>query len=481
VLLALLLALTIDPAASDSAITTPTTTTTPTTATTATTTTPAEPVSADIPQGVGLVLPKVLPKAEPLRALRFVWRDHPSLRGGRNFRLDFSVKVQEDARDPGDDPVDFKTWELHRLRAGVDGEIFRRLQFSVEREFSENLNNDPTRKSTKSQWKDVYAEYVATDWMQIRGGQFKIPYGLDQTSGETNLDFVYRSLGGDYISPGRDVGGEVHGRFFKRGLNYWAGGFRHDGQNSRSSRTVGNEEVTVGEAGFTVGGRVTALVLRRYGPTFLKGAELGGSYAQGNVSDEGFLPNGLRARTVVTQHTYFERMFVNGPRKRYGTDLEWVYGPAGARAEYMFVTDARDNQGLGDEDLSDIRGKAWYVEGAWVVTREKLERPIDPRKGGLGRGGFGAVMLSVRFDKLGFDSKQGQDPPFRNTRAETVFPSFDSVWTAGFTYRANRWVKIQGNAIHESLSDIERAPKAADTDIPIPKFWSYVLRFQFEI
>ena len=90
-------------------------------------------------------------------------------------------------------------------------------------------------------------------------------------------------------------------------------------------------------------------------------------------------------------------------------------------------------------------------------------------------------MFSVRFDKLGFDSKQGQDPPFRNTRAETVFPSFDSVWTAGFTYRANRWVKIQGNAIHESLSDIERATKAADTDIPIPKFWSYVLRFQFEI
>ena len=90
-LLALLLALTIDPAASDSAITTPTTTTTPTTATTATTTTPAEPVSTDTPQGVGLVLPKVLPKAEPLRALRFVWRDHPSLRGGRNFRLDFSV------------------------------------------------------------------------------------------------------------------------------------------------------------------------------------------------------------------------------------------------------------------------------------------------------------------------------------------------------------------------------------------------------
>ena len=466
-LFALLLALTIDPPPPDTAAAAATTTT--------------ETVAAEAPQGVPLVLPTVLPKEAPAPALRFVWRDHPSLRAGRNLRLDFSVKVQEDARHAGDDPVDFSTWELHRLRAGIDGEVFRKIQFSIEREFSESLNNDPTRKSTKSQWKDVYVEYNAADSIQVRGGQFKIPYGLDQTSGETNLDFIYRSLGGDYISPGRDIGGEAHGRFFQRGLNYWVGGFQHDGQNSRSSKTVGNEEITVGEAGFTMAGRLTALVFRKFGPTILKGAEIGGSYAQGNVSDKGFLPNGLRARTVVTQHTYFERMFVNGPRKRYGGDLDWVYGPYGARAEYMFVTDARDNQGLGDEDLSNIRGKAWYVQGAYVVTRETLNRPIDPRKGGVGLGGLGAVMLSIRFDKLGFDSEKGQDPPFRNTRAETVFPSFDSVWTAGFTYRANRWVKIQGNAIHESLSDIERAPKAADTDTPIPKFWSYVLRFQFEI
>jgi phosphate-selective porin len=475
VLLALLLALTMDPPASDSAVTTTTT------ATTTTTTTTAASVTAAPSQGVGLVLPKVLPKEEPSRALRFVWRDHPSLRGGRNFRVDFSVKVQEDARDPGDDPIDFPTWELHRLRVGVDGEVFRKIQFSVEREFSENLNNDPTRKSTKSQWKDVYAELNAADWLQIRGGQFKIPYGLDQTSGETNLDFIYRSLGGDYLSPGRDVGGEVHGRFFQRGLNYWVGGFRHDGQNSRSSRDVGNEEVTVGEAGFTMAGRVTGLVLRKAGPTFLKGTALSGSYAQGSVSDKGFLPNGLRGRTVVTQHTFFERMFVKGPRQRYGTDVEWASGPVGARAEYMFVTDARQQQGLGDENLSDIRYKAWYVYGVWVVTREPLAYPVEPRKGGIGLGGWGALELTARFDKLGVDSKQGQDPPFRNTRAETVFPSFDSVWTAGFTYRANRWVKIQGNAIHETLSDIERAPKEADTDIPIPKYWSYVLRFQFEI
>jgi phosphate-selective porin len=472
VLLALLLALTLDPAASDGADTPA-----------APPAGPAVETAAQTPQGAGLVLPKELPPPQdaPAPALRFVWRDHPSLRAGRNLRLDFSAKIQEDARDPGDDPIGFPTWELHRARVGVDGEVFRKIQFSIEREFSESLLNDPTKKATKSQWKDVYIELNLADAIQVRGGKFKVPYGLDQTSGETNLDFVYRSLGGDYLSPGRDIGGEVHGRFFKRGLNYWVGGFEHDGDNSRSTKTVGTDEVLVGEGDFTVAGRVTATVFRRFGPDILKEAEVGGSFATSDVDDKGFLPNGLRGRTVMSQHTFFDRLFVKGPRRRYGAEFDLNHASFGARAEYMFVADARQDQGLGDEDLSNVRGKAWYVQGSWVITGEKKDRPVEPRKGGLGLGGIGALELTGRFDTLRFDSQKGQDPPFRNTRAETVFPNADDVFTVGFTYRVNRWVKIQGNAIHESIEDIERAPITADTELPKPKFWSTVIRFQFEI
>ena len=471
-LLALLVALTLDSAPADPADA-------PETPAAA-----AEAAPAPAPQGGGLVFPTVLPApAAPVApAVRFVWRDHPSLRAGRNLRLDFSVKVQEDWRDPGDDPADFSTWELHRFRAGVDGEVFRKIQFSIEREFSENLLNDPTQKSTKSQWKDVYVELNAADAFQARAGKFKIPYGLDQTSGETNLDFIYRSLGGDYLSPGRDIGGGVHGRFFHRGLNYWAGVFQHDGDNSRSSRNVGtDEEIVVGEGGTTVAGRVTAAVFRRFGPAVLKGAEVGGSFETAHVDDKGFLPNGLRGRTVVSQFTFWERMFVKGPRNRYGADIDVNHGPFGARAEWMFVTEARQDQGLGNQTLPILLENAWYVQGSWVVTGEPKTRPLEPRKGGVGLGGYGALELTARYDTLRFSSKKGQDPPFRNTRAETVFPNSDSVFTGGFTYRANRFVKIQGNAIHESISDPERAPTPADSTTPLTKFWSTVVRFQFEI
>ncbi len=45
------------------------------------------------------------------------------------------------------------------------------------------------------------------------------------------------------------------------------------------------------------------------------------------------------------------------------TDFDWVSGPFGARAEYMFVADTRDDQGLGDEDLSNVRGEGLVRAG----------------------------------------------------------------------------------------------------------------------
>ncbi len=74
-----------------------------------------------------------------------------------------------------------------------------------------------------------------SDAVQVRAGKFKIPFGLEALTGISNLDFVYRSLSARYLAPSRDIGVAVHGRFFDRGLNYWAGWFRQDGDNARSS------------------------------------------------------------------------------------------------------------------------------------------------------------------------------------------------------------------------------------------------------
>ena len=414
-----------------------------------------------------LVKPAAPTSPEPFKDLKFVWREHPSLRAGRNFRIDFTAKMQYDVRDPGDDPQDFPTGELHRLRVGVEGEVFRHIQFQVERELKEReVDNSQNNSNSEGKlWKDVYVEANYSNKAQVRVGKFKIPFGLDETSGEAELDFVYRSLAGSYLSPARDIGVMVHGRFFKRGLNYWGGWFQQDGENARSKKVEGGDD--------TFAFRVTGTPLRK--TRAFRNVEVGGNVALTSVSDEPFLPNGLRGRTVMSQYTFFDPMFVNGTRLRVGTDVDWTQGPMGLRAEYIYVGDDRNDQGIGNEDLNDVQSNAWYVLGTWVVTGDKKERPLEPKKG-VFRGGLGAVEVAARYDTLRFSGKPGIDPPFRNSRAETIYPNGDKVVTLGVNYYANRWAKVQFNMIREHIEDIERSPTVDGS-----AFWSSVVRFQLQL
>ena len=96
-------------------------------------------------------------------------------------------------------------------------------------------------------------------------GKFKIPFGLDQLTGVTQNDFVYRSLGANYLAPSRDIGGMVHGRFFKRGLSYWAGVFKHDGDNARSKKIQGGDDTFAGRVTGTPFRPLTSARARRAG------------------------------------------------------------------------------------------------------------------------------------------------------------------------------------------------------------------------
>ena len=412
--------------------------------------------------------------------LRFVWKQHPSLRFGKIARADFEMKVQEDAhasypgaQDPNAKNGPLQPFDLHRNRVGIQGNLFKHVAYEVERELTEKelTEKDVIAGLTpQSQWKDVdvNANYIKN--AQIQAGKFKIPFGLDQLTGVTHNDFVYRSLGARYLAPARDIGAMVHGRFFKRGLNYWTGVFRHDGDNATSSKIQGGDR--------TFAARVTGTPFRKANVAALHGLELGAAFAVSALSDDSFRPNGLRGRTAMSQDTFFEPVYVKGRRHRWEGDVDWTSGPVSARAEYTLVTDDRLRQGLGDEDLPDARGRAWYVSGTWIVTGEGKMRPVKSDTDFL-QGGIGAVELAGRYERLWFDSAGGGqvragDVAFRNPRAENILPSGDRVLTLGVNWTLNRFIKLQVNGIREHVEDPQRNP--------VPNgaaFWSRVLRLQF--
>jgi phosphate-selective porin OprO and OprP len=394
--------------------------------------------------------------------LRVSWKQHPSFRVGSVFRIDLEAKFQEDIHSSYIGEPELERAELHRNRLGVQGHLFKRIEYEVERELTEKELD--AGETPKSPWKDVYVNLAFIKNAQVKIGKFKIPFGLDQLTGVTHNDFVYRSLGAIYLSPARDVGVMAHGSFLKHGLQYWSGVFKHDGDNARSSKIRGGDQ--------TFAARVTGTPFR---PVMqgLGEVEIGTAFTVSRLSDDSFRPNGLRGRTIMTQHVFYEPVYVKGARQRWETDVDWTAGPASARAEFTWVSDDRKQQGIGDNDLPDARARSWYVSGSWILTGERKTRPIKAG-GEFLQGGWGAVELAARIEGITFDSAGGTDEPFRNPRAETIFPETDRALTLGVNWTLNRFVKLQFNGIREHVDDAERNPVVNGA-----AFWSRVIRLQF--
>ena len=419
---------------------------------------------------------------EPNR-FRVTWKQHPSFRRGSTFRLDVKAMVQEDAHGTSLESSNLETFDLRRNRIGVSGDLFKHVEFEVEREFLDNRSDGAP--STKTPWKDAYLNIDFLENAQIQAGRFKIPFGLDQLTPITRNDFVNRSLGATYLAPARDAGAMAHGRFFKRGLNYWAGVFAHDGDNARSSKMRGGDR--------TVAARVTGKPFRLLGHTtkgtdptepafsrcsrcarWLNDIEVGTAYSLGSISDDSSEPNGLRGKTVMTEDTFFHSVFVKGQRRRWETDVDWKAGRASARGEYTWVSDERLQQGLGDDTLPEARARAWYVSGGWVVFDGSSKGP-----GGVPRfltAGWGSLEVVSRYERLWFDSagSASASVSYRNPRAENILPSGNHVLTLGVNWTLNRWLRLQLNGIRERVEDPERSP-ASDGGA----FWSPVCRVQF--
>lgn len=395
------------------------------------------------------------------KGLRLVWDDRPSLRAGTEVKIDFRVKLQTDFRVSEWDLQDEGgRFELTRRRLGVKGELTKYVDFEVEAELRQD-----------NPWRDVFVNLKPAPVFEVQVGKFKAPFGADQLTSPTELDFVNRSLLGDTIAPARDVGLMVHGRLFKRLLTYEFGAFKNDGENARLEK---DPFVLPGEAPpaneHSAAMRITVEPFRRASaPKALERLQVGVAFTTSEVP-EGL--NSLEGGSVLG-YTFFEPVYVLGRRWRFGAEFVWTPGPFSVKAEYARSDEERLRQGLGDVNLSDVVASGWYVSGSWAVTGESKSGGIGPRRP-LFRGGFGALELAMRYEELGFGSESNEGPAFSNPRADNVLQNRDRVWTFGGTWYLNKWAKIQVNGLRESFQDIERSPIPGQAAV-----WSGICRLQF--
>jgi phosphate-selective porin OprO and OprP len=394
---------------------------------------------------------------DPPATFRFAWKDHPSFEIGKRTHIDFRARVQSDAlgSDSPSGEADESSPDLARRRIGVGGDIEHLVEFQVERELGDD---EP--------WRDVYANYHQFDAVQVQGGKFKLPFSLDENTSVTNLDFVYRSLAANQLAPGRDRGVMVHGRLFRRVLRYEVGAFDHDGRNGRTR----NAARVFGEQ--TVAGRLTVQPFRSL-KSEAADLQIGVAFTTSDVP-LGF--SSLRGQTFFSASFFDPDFWVQGQRRRTGLEVRWRPGPFSVKSEYIRVTTERRGQSVEDTDLSSLLATGWYVSGTWAITGEKkadgLNRPRRP----LFQGGYGAVEVAGRLEKLTFRSAATGEVPSTSVRADVIVGNADRAVTFGVNWYLNRWVKLQFNAIRESLTDPSQGPRLFNAG-----FWSHVVRFQFAL
>jgi phosphate-selective porin OprO/OprP len=345
--------------------------------------------------------------------------------------------------------------------------MFDRIEYEVEYEMRDALRPVGDGGNVEStRWRDAFLNFTYFRKFQIKAGKFKIPFGLDQLTSPTRLDFVHRSRIGDTLTSGRDLGVMLHGRFFQRGLSYEAGLFDRDGDVARFGDNPGAER--------TFAGRITGTPVRILNvPGILKTVQFGVGLTSSTVPEGA---KGIRARTVARE-TYFplsgDRMFVHGQRFRVGTDLSWSPGPFSLKGEFIHFRDERRGQSLRQADLPDLISRGWYVSGTWAVTGEPKAPGIEPRKNFLRRGGTGAIELAIRYEQIRFGSSEHPGTPSRSQRAANILPTSDRAWTFGTNWYLNNWLKVQFNAVRERIEDTVRSPIPGES-----LFWTRVWRIQ---
>jgi phosphate-selective porin OprO/OprP len=394
--------------------------------------------------------------AERERAVRLEFDQRPSVRVGGLLRLDIRLTSQADVRDLASPSASTHedAFDLERFRVGIDGTFLQKLEYQVEREMRDS--SDP--------WRDVYVNVRVRRAAEIRAGHFKLPFSLDQTTGSKGLDFTYRSLAASYLAPGRDIGVMVHGDAFGNGVKYEAGVFRRGGKTPLAE--TGANAVTPR----TVAGR---LVLRPWAPNTpkpIRALAFGLAVTSGRVP-EGL--NGLRGRTVG-EDVFFERVYVNGLRRRMGVEMQWRMGPVSAQGEAIRVRDERRGQGIHNEDLPDVVSRGWYLNGTWLLTGERKKGTIEPNRPFL-RQGIGALELAGRIEELSFGSDMAGGWSSQGPRAPHPTEKSDRALTAGVNWYLNEFIKVQADVVRELRRDAGRVLDSRG------RLWSRTVRVQFAL
>ena len=262
-------------------------------------------------------------------------------------------------------------FRLRRARLNLTGDYAEQFDFKLEGDFGQSDGTSGNRTAFSAT--DVWVNYHQFPAAQVKIGQYKAPFGLEQLTPDTSLLTIERTLPTGAITPDRQIGAELWGKPFtnfwpeqKDLLTYYAGIFNGNGRN-----------ITVNDNNnFMFVGR---LELQPFKDVFGKGSFLkfGGDVL--NSRDEQGVNISQSSNLLVNDDGSLSPFVLPSADERTAWSVDaWLrMGPFDLIGEYLQEhVEGRTVNGV-PPAFSNFTTDGFYVTGAYYFIPKKLQAVVQ--------------------------------------------------------------------------------------------------------
>ncbi|MFZ3377079.1 MAG: porin [Chthoniobacterales bacterium] len=294
-------------------------------------------------------------------------------------------------------------FRLRRARINLTGDFAENFDFKIEGDFENSDGISSGRTAFEAT--DIFVNWHQFPEAQIKVGQWKAPFGLEQLTPDQYLIIIERSLPTGAITPERQIGVQVWGKPFtnvwpdeKDLLTYYAGIFNGNGRNT----------TTNDNNNFMYVGRVELLPFS--GKLFGQDSSLKLGADVLNSRDDKGTNISQTLNLLVNADGSLSPYVLPGADERtaWSVDAWFKLGPFDLIGEYLEeYVKGRTVNGVAP-GFADFTTSGYYVQGSYFLIPKKLQAAVrweDLNPGQMGSDGIHSITGGLNYYIHGDDIK----------------------------------------------------------------------------
>ena len=294
-------------------------------------------------------------------------------------------------------------FRLRRARINLTGDFAEQFDFKIEGDFGQGDGLNSNRLAFSGT--DIFLNWHQFPEAQVKVGQWKAPFGLEQLTPDTSLYIIERSLPTGAITPDRQIGAQLWGKPFanvwpdqKDLLTYYAGIFNGNGRN-----------VSVNDNNnFMYVGRLELMPFK--GKIFGQDSslKLGGDVL--NSRDDAGTNISQSLNLLVNADGSLSPFVLPGADERtaWGVDAWFKLGPFDLIGEYLQEkVNGRTVNGV-PPGFADFTTNGYYITAGYFLIPKKLQAAVrweDLNPGQKGNDGIHSITGGLNYYIHGDDLK----------------------------------------------------------------------------